>query len=366
MNLSLADGRGGRLRELDGWRAVSVLLVMLHHIVGYQHNRLVSRSSSLDHLVTYAGPLGVKIFFVISGFVICRLMILEELRYASVSLKAFYFRRIFRILPPFYVYLAILSLVLSLGLIHESPRAILTSGLFLFDMNISIVPPHSWFVGHTWSLAVEEQFYLIFPIMWVLTPKASRGKVFLGLLFLCILWNLSVVYASWDPFTSSNTRAGFACISCGVLMAIYELRARTIADGVPALLVALVALTLLVHPAGSSSWGSALYESLLVPPAIGLVLLFSLGRGVWLRAFLCSAPAQGVGLTSYGIYLWQQPLTAPKTYFSGAGQIIPMLLPLLFLIVPLSYFLIEKPAMRYGKFLSRRTRESSINANATA
>jgi peptidoglycan/LPS O-acetylase OafA/YrhL len=156
------------------------------------------------------------------------------------------------------------------------------------------VPPHSWIVGYTWSPAVKEQFYLIFPIMWVLTPKASRGKVFLSLLFLRIVWNLSMVYTSWGAFTSSNTRTGFACISCGVLMAIYEVRARTIADGVPALLVALVALTLLVHPAGSLSWRAALYESLLVPPAISLVFLFSLGRGAWLRAFLCSPPRLSV------------------------------------------------------------------------
>lgn len=339
VSFAMDDGRGRRLPELDGWRAVSVLLVMLYHILGYQHHRLLSRFSFLDLRVTYLGTLGVKIFFVISGFVICRLLISEELRCGSVSFKAFYYRRIFRILPPFYIYLAALSLLLCLGLIRESPRAILGSALFLFDIKIT---PHSWFVGHTWSLAVP-----------------------------CAAWNLSMVYSGWDALTSGNTRAGFACKSCGVLMAIHEARVRSIANGIPAFIVAVVALTLLVHPVGSYSWRAALYESLLVPPAIGLVLLFSLGRRGWLRVFLCSKPVQAVGLTSYGIYLWQQPFTAPKTYFSGtvektyfsdASQIIPLLLPLLCLIVPLSYFLIEKPAMRYGKFLSRRSRQGSISA----
>lgn len=213
---------------------------------------------------------------------------------------------------------------------------------------------------------MEEQFYLVFPGTWVLTPKRCRSQVFLGAFFLCAAWNLSMVYAGWDTLTSSNTRTGFACIACGVLMAIHERRARSMANGVPAFIVALVALTLLLHPVRSDSWQAALYESLLVPPAIGLVLLFSLGRGAWLRAFLCSKPVQAVGLTSYGIHLWQQPFTAPKTYFSAAGQIIPLLLPLLCLIVPLSFFLIEKPAMRYGKFLSRRTREGLLDTKATA
>jgi len=365
------DGRERRLRELDGWRAVSVVLVILHHILGYQHNRLVAHFSFLDHRVRYWGPLGVKIFFVISGFVICRLLISEELRYGSVSLVAFYYRRVFRILPPFYIYLAAVSLLLCVGLINETPKAILSSALFLFDIKGA---PHSWFVGHTWSLAVEEQFYLIFPTMWVLTSKARRGQVFLSVFCLCAAWNLSMLYTGWDGFMSTTTRAGFACICCGVLMAIYEASVRSIANRLPAFIVVAVALTLLVHPVGFESWQAVIYESLFVPPAIGLVLLFSLGRGAWLRAFLCCKPVQAVGLTSYGVYLWQQLFTAPQAYwsqgqlvpyFSGAGHLIPLLFPLLLLIVPLSYFLVEKPAMRYAKVLSLRTRESSIRERAT-
>jgi peptidoglycan/LPS O-acetylase OafA/YrhL len=364
--LVLEDSREGRLRELDGWRAVSVLLVIVHHIGGYQHARTLSHFPGPASVVHYCGPLGVKIFFFISGFVICRLLISEELRCGSVSLKAFYYRRIFRILPPLYFYLGVLSLLLWLGLIHESRRAVFDGVFFLHDIHLVPLVPQSWFVGHTWSLAVEEQFYLIFPTMWVLTPKAWKGQVFLGVFFLCAAWNLSMVYTGWDAVISSDTRAGFACIACGVLLAIHEGRVRLIVNDVPAFIVALAALTLLVHPVGSSSWQAALYECLLAPPAIGLVLLFSLGRGAWLRAFLCSKPVQAVGLTSYGIYLWQQLFTAPTKYFFGPGQIIPLLLPLLCLIVPLSYFLIEKPTMSYGKFLSRRTRKCSIDAKAFA
>ena len=216
MSLALRDGSEKRLRELDGWRAVSVLFVILHHIAGYQHRRLVSQFSFLDLRVSHIGPLGVDIFFVISGFVICRILVLEELRYGSVSLKGFYCRRIFRILPPFYIYLAALSALLCLGLIHESWRAILCSALFLFDIKGT---PSSWFVGHTWSLALEEQFYLIFPTMWVLTPKSWKGQVFLGVFFLISAWNLSMVYTKWDTLTSAHTRVGFGCICCGVLMA---------------------------------------------------------------------------------------------------------------------------------------------------
>jgi peptidoglycan/LPS O-acetylase OafA/YrhL len=364
--LVLEDSREGRLRELDGWRAVSVLLVIVHHIGGYQHARTLSHFPGPASVVHYCGPLGVKIFFLISGFVICRLLISEELRYGSVSLKAFYYRRIFRILPALYFYLGVVSLLLWLGLIHESRRAVFDGALFLHDIHLVSLVPQSWFVGHTWSLAVEEQFYLLFPTMWVWTPRAWRGRVFLGVFFLCAAWNLSMLYTGWDAVISSDTRAGFACIACGVLLAIHEARVRPFVNDVPAFVVALAALTLLVHPVGSNSWEAALYECLLVPPAIGLVLLFSIGRGAWLRAFLRSKPVQAVGLTSYGIYLWQQLFTAPTRYFVGHGRFILLLLPLLCLIVPLSYFLIEKPAMRYGKFLSQRTRKCSVDSKAFA
>jgi peptidoglycan/LPS O-acetylase OafA/YrhL len=175
-----------------------------------------------------------------------------------------------------------------------------------------------------------------------------------------------MMFTGWETVIGSTTRAGFACILCGVLMAIQEERVRRIANGTPALIVALVAVLLLLHPEGSNNWHAALYESLLVPPAIGLVLLFSLARGAWLRAILTSRPFQAVGLTSYGLYLWQQLFTAPKANFSPtSGRIIPLLLPLLCLIVPLSYFFIEKPAMRYGKLLSRQARKVLTDSGAT-
>ena len=80
---------------------------------------------------------------------------------------------------------------------------------------------------------------------------------------------------------------------------------------------------------------------------------------MWLRAFLLARPVQAVGLTSYGIYLWQQLFTGPKGFYIGRGVVLWYLPWLLLVIVPLSYRFIEKPAMRYGKMLSRRVRESS-------
>jgi peptidoglycan/LPS O-acetylase OafA/YrhL len=350
MHSALSVGRAQRLRELDGWRAVSVILVIMHHLGTWQYPDLLAHHSILSHLAFWVGPLGVKTFFTISGFVICRLLIQEEWKHGSVSLKGFYYRRIFRILPPLYVYLASLSLLVAAGLVYERGRAVVYSALFMGD---SLIVATTWFAGHTWSLAVEEQFYLIFPTAWVLTPPRWRRHAFFGAFLVFIFWSLI-------PLWRDGRVQGAACISIGVLMALHEQRVRLVVARVPAFLVALTALVLLAHPTAQGGLKEALYEGVLVPPAIALVLVFSLERAPWLRKILCSAPMQAIGLMSYGIYLWQQLFTGPKAAYHGAGRIIPLLLPALLIVVPLSYFFLEKPAMRYGKSLSLRTPESVL------
>ncbi|MGB7265927.1 MAG: hypothetical protein WBC92_10465 [Terracidiphilus sp.] len=148
-------------------------------------------------------------------------------------------------------------------------------------------------------------------------------------------------------------------------MASLESRARAIARAVPALVVAGVALVLLWQPAGTHDWRIAFYESVFVPPAVALVLVFSLERGTLLRAFLRSKAVQAVGITSYGIYLWQELFTARGTEYGPSGKPIALLLPLLLAIVPLSYLFVEKPAMRLGKRLTERIWLSRVAAEAT-
>jgi peptidoglycan/LPS O-acetylase OafA/YrhL len=257
------NGHGGRLRELDGWRAVSVLLVIFDHILATQHGSLLSKYPLLDFWARSAGPLGVDVFFVISGFVIFRLLISEEARSGSVFLKAFYYRRIFRILPPFYIYLAVVFVLLSLGVIDESRKGILFAALFLQDLHLGL---GGWFTGHAWSLAVEEQFYLVFPIMWVLAPRRFRNPLFVTVLLLCAAWNLSLIFTGWDARISTVIRGGFVCIAFGVVIAIYEARARSIANRVPAFIVAIVGLILVMHPVRAHTWLADGYETFVTAP----------------------------------------------------------------------------------------------------
>jgi peptidoglycan/LPS O-acetylase OafA/YrhL len=88
-SMSAPESRIGRIRELDGWRAIAASMVLVSHFLGHQHIRTISRYPLLASLMGYFAYRGVQIFFVISGFVICRLLLQEEARYGYFSLKAF-------------------------------------------------------------------------------------------------------------------------------------------------------------------------------------------------------------------------------------------------------------------------------------
>jgi peptidoglycan/LPS O-acetylase OafA/YrhL len=360
--VSIPDS-SGRIQELDGWRAISVLLVIVSHLLSFRN--LVQLNPAISRVVYLAGNLGVTVFFVISGFVICRLFILEEKKFGSVSLKGFYCRRAFRILPPLYIFLAAIALLLAAGLIRGRWEALPVAAAFLSDLDKI---PKNWFVEHTWSLAVEEQFYLIFPAMWVLTPSRWRARVAAATFLLCIVSSLAATVPQFTFLFGTAPRWGFAAITVGVWAAIQEGWVRQTAARAPGVLVALVALILLVRPVREvNSREMALFCAAFMPLAIGLVLMYSLERGRWLRAVLCSRPMQAIGLTSYGIYLWQQVFTGDLNKFTSRGVAIGFMLPLMLIIVPLSYFFLEKPAMRFGRALSRRARETAAvrSGNAT-
>jgi peptidoglycan/LPS O-acetylase OafA/YrhL len=354
-----------RIKELDGWRAVSVLLVIGSHFASFRQIHLSLFSYTASRAVNWAGNLGVSVFFFISGFVICRLFLFEEKRFRSVSVRGFYIRRVFRILPPLYAYLATVALLFAAGLIRCDWDAFRFAAAFLSDLEHS---PFNWFVGHIWSLAVEEQFYLVFPAMWVLTPRRWRSRAVAATFLLCIALSLAFPFPPFNLGVGLYARFGFAAISLGVWAAINERRVRQAAARVPGVLVALVALILIYRPMHEGiQYELILFSAVFMPPAIGLILMYSLERGKWLRAALCSRPIQAIGVTSYGIYLWQQIFTAGPIKFTPGGAAIAHLLPLLFIVVPLSYFLLEKPAMQFGKTLSRKLRRgASVHPGAVA
>ena len=161
-----------RIPSLDGLRTLSIFLVIaLHTIQRYAINHTVST-------VWYGifnGSTGVLIFFVISGYLITRLLLNEHQKSGSISLRGFYLRRAMRILPPLYVYVAVLLILGWAGRLAITKLDIV-SALFFFH---NYAPSSMWALEHFWSLSTEEQFYLIWPciLLYCLRRPGLAGRL---------------------------------------------------------------------------------------------------------------------------------------------------------------------------------------------
>lgn len=289
--------------EIDGLRALAVLVIMAHHAG-----------------VTWlpGGYLGVDIFFVVSGFVITRLM-MADLEAGRFSLLDFWRRRVRRILPALVVVLVavlILSWVMMspmqfksflpvhLGATALVPNIVLWDQVSYFNVDAGTRP-----LLHLWSLGVEEQFYLLYPLLLVGLVRAglgARGRLW-------VLWGLalaSLVIAGTLVVVAPG--AGFYLLPSRV----WELVAGALAalilwqPGLRARQVwGLVGMILIVVPVlfyGARSPGPAT-----LPPILGTALCLMMARpDTWVGRGLSLAPMVAVGKISFGAYLWHWPLLA--------------------------------------------------------
>lgn len=187
-----------RIRHIDAWRFIAVSLVIQGHLLIFSNFSFLVTSYPFLRPLGSFGDLGVLIFFFISGFVICRGLIEERAATSGVSLKAFYVRRALRIMPPLYLYLAALALLAVTGAIDITHAQIGKSALFLCNMDFP--GGCSWFAGHTWSLGYEEQFYLVFPLLFITLGLSGQPRVLLTMILLMVLTSLVLrcVGAAWS------------------------------------------------------------------------------------------------------------------------------------------------------------------------
>ena len=189
---------------LDGWRAVAVMMVVVAH-------ELVSKpdiNPSIDSFALRLGPLGVQIFFAISGYLICTLLLLESDK-RPISLRAFYTRRVFRILPPAFTYLTVVGLLSAAGVI--AVRGIdIASCIFLFANYIT----NGWYVAHFWSLSVEEHFYLLWPAILAFAGWRRASHIAFAGIVAVGSWRfyLRPLAVFWRTNRVAAHRHGFGCI----------------------------------------------------------------------------------------------------------------------------------------------------------
>jgi peptidoglycan/LPS O-acetylase OafA/YrhL len=158
-----------RIPSIDGFRALSIVLVIAGHIF----NRIVARThvNPWWRLVG-SGGYGVFVFFIISGYLITTLLLREHETSLSINLGRFYYRRSFRIIPPLYFYIAFVALSAPLSGLHPCLREALTALTFTRNLDFH---SHQFMFEHFWSLCIEEQFYLLWPVVLFLT-LTRKGK----------------------------------------------------------------------------------------------------------------------------------------------------------------------------------------------
>jgi peptidoglycan/LPS O-acetylase OafA/YrhL len=336
-------------------RTVAIGLVVLLH--GTARYRAMIRPRSFLWLLSGAGADGVGIFFVISGFLITTLLLREHDRYGSISLRRFYLRRTLRIFPPLYVYLLFVMLFAAVEHLGVSASTFLSS--FLFFRNYSTAPPF-WGTEHTWSLAVEEQFYLLWPPILALLfrrgrEQGRRAAAILATILIVVTPFLRILQKLYGPASLAH-REGYLLhtrvdsLMCGCLLALMM--------GTP-LFEKIYAKTAKVW------WIFPIYFLLLdgyLGSRFGSSYLFMVGLGlnsITIALFLAWAvrnaespvgrllnwkPMAFLGVLSYSIYIWQ-------TFFLHVAN--PTLLNrypwnLLCLLgtALLSYYFVEQPSLR--------------------
>jgi len=341
--------RESRIPSLDGLRAASIAFVVIGHGLNeFQKERHIP---GLGILVSY-GQLGVRIFFCISGFLITSLLMTERRASGRIDFGAFYLRRVFRILPAYWAFL------FAVAASGRFPCTAIDLGRALAFVTDYL--PVSWCYGHTWSLSVEEQFYLFWPLTLFLVGE--RVALVLAVL-LAVSAPVFRLLAPTDAISGLHYQIDGLMI--GVLLALLRERHGTgwlrvyggnLAAAASALFLLLVspALTgLFMHrgwPSKVTPVGS-IWEML----AIGSIVLWAVYHGQTpVGRALNWRPIVHVGLMSYSLYLWQQPFLLRGLAGAGVGRILVHVLGA-FVLAELSYLLVERPFMALRRrVLARR------------
>jgi peptidoglycan/LPS O-acetylase OafA/YrhL len=348
-----------RIHSLDGLRAVSIILVLIGHIAGTVNAPLWL--TPLHNL----GNFGVKIFFVISGFLITFLL-LEELRLnGSISLRNFYMRRSFRIFPAFYFYIACMFVANRYGLVE----------LFLGDIfhaasyTMNYHHERAWALNHTWSLAVEEQFYLLWPLALVMI--GIKRSLLCAFIFVIIAPLIRAgMWYGLESTPSAMIREFQAvgdALAAGCLLAAIHHRGWKIPAWFNTKWFIAVPISLFIVPVFLYKLDPSLFYIIgqtyvnLVATAI-IWRCTTISKGITFR-FLNNAHIVWLGTLSYSLYLWQEPFlnSWSRDWFVSW----PINLALAFGCAIISFYLVERPFLKIKQSLSslKQPRSSAIRKN---
>ena len=368
-NTDITSTRQGYLPTLDGWRAVAVSLVLLAH-GSYSLSAFTKGVSDVIlNEFPKIGLLGVRIFFGISGFLICSRLLDEKAATGRISIRRFYVRRFFRIIPPLLMMMLIVLIPAASGLFDVPVRQWVASLFFAANY---VRDGGNWYLGHLWSLAVEEHFYMVFPGLLVLAGVRRGMLISAAVACGIILWR-GVVFkittgsgtfdASyfWGRTDIQADGLLWGCVAAFLYdsprwRAVLRTFLRPVVWWL--LVVGLLAADSQQFTATDWKIRMATYsvQSVIIPLIlVGTVLRpeGTAGRLLELRLF------RWLGRLSYSVYLWQQIFLVPpenKASSQAWLQQFPTNLAAILSLALASYYLVERPAVRLSHRIAGTTR----------
>ncbi|MCA0899552.1 acyltransferase family protein [Microbulbifer agarilyticus] len=348
--------------DIDGLRTIAVISVVIYH----------AEIMLFGGKLLPGGYLGVDIFFVISGYLITSLMIKELEKTGSISISDFYVRRARRLLPALFVVLAFCIPVAWYLLLSDNLVDFVNSlvASLLFGSNIywnyslqaygaesALLKP----LMHTWSLAVEEQYYLVFPMLTILLYRYCKGWI---LHFFVVSIIASLCFAEW--MSARNSSFSFYMLPsriwelfAGALVAYLISQNVINKEETPFYKVfPYIGILLIAYSLVYISFSSAHPGFVTIFPVLGavLVIAFPDDRNLVTR-LLSTRGFVGIGLISYSLYLWHYPLFAFLRISNSFETFAIKLLSIaaVFILAYVSYRWIEKPFRKPGQISLRKT-----------
>lgn len=339
-----------RIPSLDGWRGVSIIFLVLGHQMNLSRQHFAHNPKILNLLEFH--NYAVQIFFVLSGFLITKLFISEERKYGDINLYNFYIRRIFRIIPAYYIFLTVVLIADRLSP-HPGISWHVWLKAYLFLMNFGFWGT-AWYVGHSWSLSVEEQYYLIWPAVY----KRKR-LLWIAIVFVCIAPVFRIIsYRYPNLIYNFSFLVNADAIFWGALFAMYF--DKPIFGKLLKYAKWIFAITLLLLiPERFSVPGTGIFTVPLVKTFFSLSLIilmhYSLNKESRMYAFFNNRFLLFLGVLSYSIYLWQQVFYASYSIFGDSiVTTFPINWIVIFLVAYINHRFIEKPFIGLRKRFMRK------------
>jgi peptidoglycan/LPS O-acetylase OafA/YrhL len=362
-----------RVQELTGLRAIAVTMV----VVGHAQRVLAGGYTGLLRPLRLVsdGRLGVLVFFVLSGFLITSILQAELKRTGRIKLVPFYVKRALRIWPAFYTYLATIVILSMLGWTDVDRRQVMVAALHLWNYSgvggmaaeNALHADGAWYLGHFWTLALEEQFYWLWPPLLFYIWRRDSQRVLVLLIFAVPLIRVATYFAAPQlrGQLSMMFHTGIDPILIGCYVALNKARLdnwiRSWRGGtvIPSALVAVLFLLMPVAEAKLGGFWSATYGTTLEAALVGVLIVVLCAQSeFWFSRLLRTTPFVFVGTISFSLYLWQQlfanlNLPIAHAFPLGIVEAVGM--------ASASYFFIEAPFLRLKDRVANRLRRLPAN-----